>query len=156
MLCNIGLRWRESELAGTRRKTNVSEVFRLVLYPLGELSGSVPPSQTYYCMRNLFDFYSLSFSSKISTMVFSVPTMPGEAIKPIFRMVSSGVFPLIPCTLSMWTPCRANATERKAASQAATPFMVQPWFPPSQIIPVMEEAMLLRVYSICSTEPPFK
>ena len=50
----------------------------------------------------------------------------------------------------------ANATERNAASQAATPFMVQPWFPPSQIIPVMEEAMLLRVYSICSTVPPFK
>ena len=29
-------------------------------------------------------------------MVFSVPTMPGDAIRPIFFMVSSGVFPFMP------------------------------------------------------------
>ena len=31
--------------------------------------------------------------ARISTMVFSVPVMPGEAISPIWRMVSSGVLP---------------------------------------------------------------
>ena len=39
------------------------------------------------------------FSARISTMVFSVAVMPGEAIRPILHMVSSGVSALIPCIL---------------------------------------------------------
>ena len=38
----------------------------------------------------------LNLSSKISTIVFSVATIPGDAISPMLRIVSSGVAPLIP------------------------------------------------------------
>ena len=34
-------------------------------------------------------------SSNISTIVFSVPTIPGAAMSPIFLMVSSGVLPMM-------------------------------------------------------------
>ena len=40
-------------------------------------------------------------------------------------------------------------------STATMPFMVQPLLPPSQIMPVMEEAILLMTRPICSTVPPF-
>ena len=85
-----------------------------------------------------------------------IATMPGEAISPMWRMVSSGVFPLMPWMESMLMPCMAKSTERKAASTATIPFMVQPWLPPSQIMPVMLLAMLLMVRVISSTPPPFK
>ena len=39
-------------------------------------------------------------------------------------------------------------------AQAATPFMMQPWLPPSQIMPVMEDAMLFSTYSIAFRSPP--
>ena len=51
-------------------------------------------------------------------------------------------------------PFMANSTDLYAASTAAMPFMVQPWFPPSQIMPVMLLAMLFRVWAISSTVPP--
>ncbi len=41
-------------------------------------------------------YFPADLCSKISTIVFSVPTMPGEAICPMLRMVSSGVGPLMP------------------------------------------------------------
>ena len=47
----------------------------------------------------------------------------------------------------------AMSTAFHAASTATTPFMTQPWFPPSQIMPVMLEARLLMVWDITSVEP---
>ena len=41
-------------------------------------------------------YFSVFFSLIIFTMMLSVSTIPGEAIIPIFRMVSSGECPLIP------------------------------------------------------------
>ena len=52
----------------------------------------IPPSKG-------FAQYYLFFPSRISTMVFSVPVIPGDAISPILCMVSSGVAPLIPWAL---------------------------------------------------------
>ena len=55
-------------------------------------------------------------------MVFSVAVMPGEAMRPIFRMVSSGLKPLIPWMASTKAPLRASWADRKAAAVAAMPF----------------------------------
>ena len=49
----------------------------------------------------VFSSFLLRFSCKMSRMVFSVPTIPGEAMRPILRMVSSGVAALIPWILSI-------------------------------------------------------
>ena len=59
-------------------------------------------------------------------MVFSVPTMPGEAMRPMLRMVASGVAAQMPWTGATAMPRRARETARKAASTATMPFMVQP------------------------------
>lgn len=42
-------------------------------------------------------YYSFNLFSNISTIVFSVPTILGDAINPICFIVNSGVFPFIPC-----------------------------------------------------------
>ena len=55
----------------------------------------------------------------------------------MLRIVSSGVAPLILCTLYMKTSCIAIPTACQAASTATTPFIVQPCLPPLQIMPVM-------------------
>ena len=52
-------------------------------------------------VSHLAVFYSSNLSSNISTIVFSVPTMPGEAISPMCFIVNSGFFPLIPWTLKI-------------------------------------------------------
>ena len=54
----------------------------------------------------------------------------------------------------MHIPAIAKSFERKAVSTAETPFITHPWFPPSQIIPVMLLAMLLRHLNIASVSPP--
>ena len=67
----------------------------------------------------------------------------------MFRMVSSGVEALIPWMPSTDTPAMARSTDRQAASTAATPFMAQPWFPPSHIMPVMDPDILRITPAIC-------
>ena len=64
-------------------------------------------------------------------------------MRPMFFMVSSGVDPLIPWMLSIMIKDFARLFALHIASTAASPFITQPWFPPSQIIPVIELAMLL-------------
>ena len=44
----------------------------------------------------LFAIFTPYFCSMISTIVFSVCTIPGDAIRPMCRIVSSAVIPLIP------------------------------------------------------------
>lgn len=52
------------------------------------ISLTVFPSSNLYLPDDLL--------SRISIIVFSVPTIPGETIRPMFCIVSSGVEPLIP------------------------------------------------------------
>ena len=49
----------------------------------------------------------------------------GRVVACLFT-VTVGVNPLIPCTLSIWTPFRASATLSKAVAHAAIPFIVHP------------------------------
>lgn len=55
-------------------------------------------------------------------MATSVPTMPGDAIRPILRMVSSGVQPFMPCTGS--TETCSSAIETEAYATPILPFPV--------------------------------
>ena len=67
-----------------------------------------------------------TFSDWISTMAFSVPTMPRLAMRPMFLMVSSGEAPLMQWTGAIQAPCKASSALSKAAPQAAMPFIMHP------------------------------